>query len=284
MTFREHIEELKRRAKVVFLSLVTLFLVFVAVPTDLRKFFDTQGNYVSLISFFLARIRQDILPDNWILIANKLNEPLEVFLIASLVLALTFNMPIFAYEVFKYVDPALKPEEKRMVYPFVISSSTFFALGSLFGYFFIARFLIIALSPFFIASQASPYVDVSDFFFVVFLTIFLSGVAFTIPVFIFLLIRFNILDASFFSRNRIIIWVAIFIFTAFVTPDGGALLNLVLFLPLVAMIEASVFFAARHRNGVNEKVDVAKIQGCKYCSSELKESAPFCPNCGRSNA
>ncbi len=296
MTFREHLTELKNRAKVVFLSFVALLVAFVAVPADPKQVLSFTGTYVTIVSLFLGRVKADVLPLGWTLIANKLNEPLEIFLVASLILALVFNTPIVAYETFKFVTPALLPREKRLLYPFVGAASALFAVGTLFGYFFLARFLMIALSPFFVISQVSPFVDGADFYFVVFLTIFLSGVAFTIPVFIFLFISFGIVDASFFRKNRVIIWVVTFIFTAVITPDGGPLLDLALFIPIIAMLESAVFLAARFRRRSSRGVDGSEarqagppqpttitVGKCKYCSSELESGAIFCYNCGRSN-
>ena len=50
-----------------------------------------------------------------------------------------------------------------MIYPFVASTSALFLVGLLFGYFVLAKFLIIALSPFFVATQITPllprYID-----------------------------------------------------------------------------------------------------------------------------
>ncbi len=298
MTFREHLTELKNRAKVAFLSFVALLVVFIAAPADPKQVLSFTGTYVTIVSLFLGRVKGDILPVGWTLIANKLNEPLEIFLVASLILALVFNTPIFAYETFRFVSPALLPHEKRLLYPFVGASSALFAVGTLFGYFFLARFLMIALSPFFVISKLSPFVDGADFYFVVFLTIFLSGVAFTIPVFVFLFISFGIVQASFFKKNRVIIWVVTYIFTAVITPDGGPLLDLVLFVPIITMLEAAVFLASRYKRGkssseagtIKPEQPVPTQPGpitsgkCKYCSSELESGAIFCSNCGRSNA
>ncbi|MBI3023880.1 MAG: twin-arginine translocase subunit TatC [Thaumarchaeota archaeon] len=297
MTFRQHLIELRNRAKVIFLSFVALLVVFIAVPADPKQVLSFSGQYVTIVSIFLGRVKADILPVGWTLIANKLNEPLEIFLVASLILAMVFNTPIVAYEIFKFVSPALLPREKRLLYPFVGAASAFFAVGTLFGYFVLAKFLIIGLSSFFVISQVSPFVDGADFYFVVFLTIFLSGVAFTIPVFIFLFISFGIVDPGFFKKNRILIWVVVFVFIAFITADGGPLLDLALWIPIIGMLEAAIFLASRFRRrrisseaGGSEAQQATPPQPptiangrCKYCSTQLEPGAIFCSLCGRSN-
>ncbi len=75
------------------------------------------------------------------------------------------------------------------------------------------------------------------------------GVSFTAPVFVYALIRLRVLEPEFFSKNRVIIWFAIWVVTGlFLTPDGGSLLDLVIFVPIVILVEAAVFLA-RHNLG-----------------------------------
>jgi sec-independent protein translocase protein TatC len=236
------------------------------------------GTYVPFVAFFLARVKLDLLPAGWTLIANNLNEPLEVYLVAYAILAAVFNAPIFAYEVMKFVAPALTEKEKGFLYPFVVSSSSLFVIGVLFGYLFLARFLFIALAPFFITAQAQPLIDVANFFFIVFLTIGMAGIAFTTPVYVFMLIRFRVLSADTFRKNRVIIWLVVYIATAIVTPDGGPILDLILFIPIMVMLEIAVWLAARSIKNLEPELDPNK---CRYCGAQLGGAA-FCPNCGRS--
>lgn len=293
MSMREHLGELKRRLKVVFASYVVLLLIFIAVPANPATVFSNNGNYVTFVSFFILRIRADILPSSWVLIANGVSEPLEVFLVASLIFAFVFNLPISAYELFRYIDPALKPEERRAVYPFVTASSVLFAIGCLFGYYFLAKALVTALTPFFVETSASPYLDLASFYFVVFLIILMSGVSFTIPAFIFVLLRFGVVDVTFFKKNRLIIWFVAYIFCAVVTPDGGPLLDLALFIPVIIMIEGAVFLGSMFRRNKPQPTGESQTGGgsgtaqvllCKYCSAPLSPDSAFCPNCGKSRS
>lgn len=280
MSLREHFDELKHRLKIAFLSFVGLLMIFALAPADPSRALTLTGTYVPFVAFFLTRVRLDLLPPGWTLIAVHLNEPLEIYLVASVILAAVFNSPIFAYEVVKFVDPALTQEERGLVYPFVASASALFAVGVLFGYFLLAKFLFIALAPFFVTSQVAPVLDGSDFFFIVFLTIGMSGVAFTTPVYVFILIRFGVVSPDAFRKNRVIIWVVTYILTAIVTPDGGPLLDLILFLPIIALLEVAVALAGRSRRnvGMSSREDPDR---CRFCGAR-RGGALFCPNCGRS--
>ncbi len=278
LNIMEHLGELKHRLKIAFLSYLAILAVFLLAPAEPSKALTFTGTYVPFVAFFLARVKLDLLPAGWTLMANNLSEPLEVYLVASVILAAVFNSPIFAYETMRFVSPALTEKEKGLLYPFVASSTALFVVGVLFGYFLLAKFLFIALSPFFVTAQATPIVDVSNFYFVVFLTIGMSGIAFTTPVYVFMLIRFKVFSPQTYRKNRVIIWVVTYIATALITPDGGPVLDIILFLPIILLLELAVWLGGRSIRKLESPSDPDK---CRYCGASLG-GATFCPSCGRS--
>jgi sec-independent protein translocase protein TatC len=276
----EHLDELKHRMKIAFLSYVGILAILLLAPAEPAKAITLTGTYVPFVAFFLARVKIDLLPVGWTLIGSNLSEPLEVYLIASVVLAAIFNSPIFAYETMKFITPALTDQEKGLLYPFVISSSALFVVGVLFGYFLLAKFLFIALAPFFATAQATPLIDVSSFYSIVFLTVGMSGIAFTTPVYVFMLIRFRVLSPQTFRKNRVVIWVVVYIATAIITPDGGPILDIILFVPIIVLLELAVFLGGRSVKNLDAPPSKDK-DACKYCGAKLGGAA-FCPSCGRS--
>lgn len=253
MSIREHFSELKRRAKIVFYSFGILFVAFLAIPADpstaLGAVTGGGGTYVPLIAFFMARIKLELLPPHWVLIGLTVNSALEVYLIACVVFAAIFNSPILAYEVIKFIGPGLKENEKKLIYPFVTANALLFIGGALFGFFFLAHFLLIALGPFFGATGLYPTISGLDFYTIVVITVGMSAIAFTIPVYVYTLIRLGIVQASTFRKNRVVIWAITYILCAIVTPDGGPLLDVLLFVPIIALLELSVFLGGRSAGG-----------------------------------
>src|SRR3989449_2433370 len=177
MRFMEHLGELRQRLKIVFFTLLAIFIVLLVVPRYPAQFLSLTGTYNPLVSIFLDRIVQDILPPGWTLIALHVNEGLEIVLVACLLLSVAFDMPVIAYEAYRFIDPALKESERKLVYPFVISSSILFLVGLAFGYFILAKFLLVAIAPFIKAANLEFTIEGADFYSVVFLTVFFSGVA-----------------------------------------------------------------------------------------------------------
>lgn len=281
LKFGEHIDELRKRLKVIFISLFVSVVSVLLLPLNPSELFSLNNVYwTTPVKLFLDGIRSYVLPSSWTLIGFHVNEPLEVLLVAALVLGFAIDVPIISYEAYKFINPALKENERSAVYPIVISATALFLVGVTFGYLVLAKFIFFALQPFFQAVGAATVIDVSDFYFIVFLSVLFSGVAFLTPVFVFLLIRFGVLGRSFFSKNRVIIWAATYVVTAFITPDGGPLLDIILFVPVILLLEAAVLIGGRY--APIEPTEI--VPACKYCALTLDPSNAFCSNCGRSSA
>ena len=281
--FKEHIDELRRRLRVAFATLAASVLGFLLLPLNPSELLSfTAVYYTTPVSLFLNRVVQDVLPEHWSLIPVRVGAPLEIVFVASLILGLALDMPVLAYQTFKFIGPALDEGERRMVYPVVASATVLFLTGLLFGYFILAKFIFVAMAPFYAAVGLSqPYlIDVSDFYAVVFLSVLFSGVAFTSPVFVFLLIRFGVLSPRFFSKNRPVIWLVTFGVTAFVTPDGGPFLDVILFVPVILLLELAVLVGKRYA----PRAESPQGPLCRHCGEPLVRSDVFCPSCGRAVA
>ena len=288
--FSEHIAELRKRLKVVFLTFIIVLILVVFAPANPIQQAQNLGQYLNLqfldhtfIAVFLQWVVAYILPHGWQLIAaSGLGGPMEVYFVASILMTVVVCMPVIAYETYKFVDPALKDEERKLVYPFVVATTALFAVGITFGYFVIAKYLVVFLAPFFQATSTSYFVDATSFYYVIFLIVGATGVSFTAPVFVYTLIRLRVLDPEFFSKNRVIIWFVIWVVTGlFLTPDGGPLLDLAIFVPIVALVEGAVLLA---RHGLAKETPGRRATTepkCAYCGARLAKKSPFCPSCGR---
>ena len=292
LPFAEHIDELRRRLKVVAYTFLIIFILVLLFPVNPLSSVQNPGQYVNLtflegtlIASFLQRILVDLLPTGWHIISGAgIGEPMEIYIMASLLLSVVLDMPVIAYETYKFVGPALTDREKGLIYPFVASATALFAVGVLFGYFVIAKYLLVFLGPFYVATGTTPLVDALSFYYIIFLIIGATGVSFTSPVFVYSLIRLRVLEADLFSKNRVIIWFVVWVVTGlFLTPDGGPLLDLVIFIPIIAMVEVAVALGRRSVRGQPPKPKKGGIV-CPSCGEALPRPMLFCERCGRSIA
>lgn len=291
--FSEHIAELRKRLKVVFLTFIIVLILVVFAPADPVQQAQNLGQYLNLqfldhtlIAVFLHWVVAYILPHGWQSIAaGGLGGPMEVYFVASILITVVVCMPVIAYETYKFINPALKDKERKLVYPFVISTTALFAVGVAFGYFVIAKYLVIFLAPFFMATGTSYFVDTTSFYYVIFLIVGATGVSFTAPVFVYTLIRLRVLDPEFFSKNRVIIWFIVWVVTGlFLTPDGGPLLDLAIFVPIVALIEGAVLLARHNLTPKSPGSQATTEPKCAHCGAKLTKKNLFCTSCGRSVA
>ena len=295
--FTEHIDELRKRLRVVAISFLVILLILIFFPANPLNAIQNPGQYVSLqflqntvIAAFLGSVKADLLPAGWTLIAAKgIGEPMEIYFVAAVILTAAIDMPVIAYETYKFIDPALNEKERALIYPFVTSTSVLFVVGLLFGYYALAKFLIIALAPFFVSTQTAFLIDAGAFYYVIFLIIVATAASFTSPVFVYTLIRLRVVSADFFSKNRLIIWFIIWVVTGlFLTPDGGPLLDIIVFIPIVAMVEIAVALGRRSVKDLPPKDQSQTRRGggivCPHCSAQLATPMLFCEKCGRSIA
>jgi sec-independent protein translocase protein TatC len=242
--------------------------------------------YNPLIGLVLQQVVRDVLPKGMTLIAGEITAPLEIYLFGSVILGVAASTPIIAYEIYRFIDPALYESERRAVFPFVLSFTVLFLIGAVFGYKILAPFMVWAMMPFFGVANATPFVYVTDFYQLVFMTVLATGFVFTMPVFFVLLVRFGIVRTSMVTSRRRYIYAALYVVTAVMTPDGGPLGDIALFLPMLVLLELAVFFGKRYEKSHPELLQRSKPEepaqvNCRYCGAP-RTSSSFCPSCGRS--
>jgi sec-independent protein translocase protein TatC len=284
-TIFEHLNELASRLKIVLISLFLTTTFFMVFPSNSSFLRNPLAFYDPLIALVLRQVVSDVLPAGIQLIAGEFTAPLEIYLIASVLLGVAVSAPVIAYEVYRYIDPALYAEERRAIYPFVGSFTILFLIGAVFGYKVLAPFMLWAMLPFFKLTGAVPIIYVMDFYSLVFITTLTSGFSFTMPVFFVLLVRFGILKTSYITTRRRYVYAALYIITAVITPDGGPIADLALFVPMAILLELAVFFGKRYeRKGKVEyrpSMDKSAYVKCKFCGALLNDPLGFCPACDK---
>ena len=135
------------------------------------------------------------------------------------------------------------------------------------------------------ASKISFQVDAASFYYVTLLIIGSTGASFTAPVFVYSLIRLRVMSADLFSKNRVVVWFILWVVTGLIlTPDGGPLLDLVIFLPIVTMVEIAVWLGRRSVRGKEPPSQTKRELKCPYCEKTLSRPMLFCEHCGKSIA
>jgi len=278
----DHISELSRRIKIWIYSFVIATLFYLVVPSDLSFLQNPFQVYHPIITAILAGIRTRLLPSQYILIGGTVTTPLELIVVGSAVFGFATSIPVLAYEMYKFVDPAIKASEKQSVYPFVAAFSILFLVGASFAFFVLLPFIFYFSIPFFQAVGISTFIFADQFYNLVFFVIVLSGFAFTIPVFFVLLVKLHVLGTKMLTKNRKYVWAATLVLTAIASPDGGPLADVALFVPIIILLEGAIWYAKRYEKGRVEEVSPVPLDTtCNFCGGDMDAGGLFCGRCGK---
>ena len=106
--------------------------------------------------------------------------------------------------------------------------------------------------------------------------------AITIPVFFVLLVKLHVLGTKMLTKNRKYVWAVVLILTAIASPDGGPLADIALFVPIIILLEGSIWYAKRYeKDQVDEEPKKIDANTCIYCGGEIDSGGVFCGRCGK---
>ena len=163
--------------------------------------------------------------------------PAEIFFSyvkCALLAGFLFALPVVFWQEWAFVAPGLYPREKNAILPFVFVSTVLFIGGAVFGY---TQILPIMFK--FFTSYDNDWVKSAWTMHEVFkltTSMFLAfGVAFELPVFVFLLAVAGIVDAPTLFRGTRYAVIVIFIAAAVITPSPDWVSQCLLGVPMVAL-------------------------------------------------
>jgi sec-independent protein translocase protein TatC len=285
-----HVEELAKRLKVVLYTLVISTIIMMVFPANLPSLFNNPFEffeyYDPLVAIILRTIKEQALPEGVKLIGLEFTSPIELYFFTSLFLGVAISAPVFAYEIYRFIDPALYPNERREIYPFMIAFIILLIFGMIFGYKIIVPFGLLALLPFFPLTGAELIISITDFYYLVLFLTIVTGLIFTFPVFLVILVKYRIINIDIITKRRRYVYLALMIIVFAVTPGASPSANFILFVVMSMLLEIGVFFAKRyekggetHRTSISPSQDEIK---CKFCGKPISVGATFCPHCEKS--
>jgi sec-independent protein translocase protein TatC len=226
-TFLSHLIELRQR-------LVWSLLAYAAacVPT---LWFSAE-----LYDLLAAPLMQS-LPEGSRMIATGVISPFLIPMKIGFFAALVIALPFILYQAWAFVAPGLYAHEKRLALPLVVSSTLLFLVGMLFCYYFVFG-QVFGFIARFAPKSITVAPDIEAYFNFV-LGMFLAfGLAFELPVVVFVLVLTGLVSVAQLREWRGYVVVAIFVVAAVVTPPD-VVSQLALALPMCLLYEVGIFFA-----------------------------------------
>ncbi|GAA4158038.1 twin-arginine translocase subunit TatC [Leifsonia shinshuensis] len=163
---------------------------------------------------------------------------------AAFAIGLVASSPIWLYQAWAYLVPALSRKELRYGFGFFFTAVPLFLGGCVAGWLIVPH--IVLLLTGFAGDGSSSFIQANDYFQFVLKLVVAAGFAFVSPVFLVLLNLLGILPARSILRSWWIAFLVIVGFTAIVTPSADVISMLLLAGPLIALYYAAWSVAALH--------------------------------------
>lgn len=225
MSLLEHLEELRRR--------VFRMLLSVAV-------FAIPGYF--LAQPLIAWVQRWACPADATLYYMKPMALLFVRLRVGLVCATMFAAPLIAYQAWRFIVPALRPKETRVITRLAAASGLLFVLGACFALF--AVFPGLMRFAYGMASETiRPMLQVESVVSIAFMLVLGFGLMFQLPIILFFCVAFGIVRVATLRHSRPYFVLGIFVLAALLTPPD-VISQLCMALPTWLLFEASLLILA----------------------------------------
>ncbi len=219
MTLLEHLDELRSR---LFKSAIVFTVLFAGC-------WSVSGR---LVQFLLEPIREHLLQGGELVFISPA-EPFLIYMKASGLAALFLATPFLLYQLWAFVAPGLYRHERRLMIPFLVLGTAFFAAGGAFAYLVavpLAAAWLIRLGEGFTAQITIRYA----FSFLSRLVLGM-GAVFELPILIFFLSWIGVVTPGFLIHHFRTAVLIIAILAAVITPTGDMLTMSVFAGPMVLL-------------------------------------------------
>lgn len=246
MPFLDHLEELRWR--------IIKGLIGVMVGVVIAIIFSEWVMDVLLLGptrkeFFMYRLL-GIESIDIVLQSRRLPGQFFTFWGTMLALGAIAGSPVFFYQLWAFIEPALGDNAARHTRLMAFSISFMFILGISFGYLILTPFALQFFMQFTISDFVRNDFDINDYFGSLTTWILASGVIFQLPVITWALSRIGLLTPEFMIKYRRHSIVIILVIAAIITPPDP-LSQILIAIPLVILYQFSILIsriAKRRRN------------------------------------
>ena len=178
---------------------------------------------------------------------------ISMAMVGGLILA----FPFVFWQIWLFIKPALKEKELKNTRFMIFWVSFFFFLGASFGFFVLGPFTFNFLASFQLGTKniITTVPTFSDYLDNLTNLILGCGIAFELPVIVFLLTKIGFITPKFLSTTRKYAVVIILIVSAFITPSPDWYSQTIVFIPLYTLFEFSIFVSRWANRNMKEDED-----------------------------
>ena len=167
---------------------------------------------------------------------------LFLFVQVSIVAGIVITLPNLFYQLWRFISPALKKNEKKYIFSIVIFSTLCFLAGIAFAYFVMLPLALKFATEFGTEAIKNEFA-INEYMSIIISVMLAAGFIFELPMVSFFLTKLGILTPAFMKKYRRHAIVIILVLAAFLTPGADPISQIVLAVPLVLLYEISIFIS-----------------------------------------
>jgi sec-independent protein translocase protein TatC len=255
MSFWDHLEELRWTLFRIIIALVVFAVgAFCVMPWFFRTVIlgPTQADFILYTLMCKVSRIVPFLPDfcDTSFYVDMINIELTAqffrHISTSGWVALVLICPYILFEIWRFISPALYEHEKKGIRWVFLFGSVMFFIGCSFGYFLAFPMALRFLYTYDITSGLIHNQTSLDSYLSMFLILILiMGLVFEMPLISWLLSQLGILKRSFFKKFRRHAIVVLLLIAAIITPTGDPFNLSLVFIPMYALYELSIFLVKK---------------------------------------
>lgn len=237
MPLMEHLRELRNRILIAILAVVVGLIIG-------WMFFDPI--WVLLKEPYCSTVQSHQLTGECSLTYTGIFSSFFVTLKVSLIVGLVIACPVWLYQIWAFVTPALYRNERRYAFVFLGLAVPLFALGAALAYIIMDTSLAFLLS--FSLADSVATIAIDDYLDYVLIMIVIFGISFELPLVLILLNVIGVLSHATVKKHRRMVIFLMFVFGAVVTPGGDPITMMALAAPMIVLFAgAELFMYLRER-------------------------------------
>lgn len=165
-------------------------------------------------------------------------------LMMSMMGGVVLSFPYVFYQLWSFVKPGLKQNEKSVVKGITFYVSLLFFAGIMFGYFVVAPLCVQFFGTYQISKDIENIFTVNSYMSTILSTVFYTGLLFLLPVVAYLFAKLGVITPEFLRKYRKHSIVGVLILSAIITPPD-LISQVIVAIPIVLLYELSIFIVAR---------------------------------------
>lgn len=226
--FRPHHLELRKRLIRVSLSILCCTIVAYVFAEQIAQIFISP--------LFAAN------PLVYKLVYTNLPEAFLAYIKLALLVGVIASMPVALYQIWVFVAPGLRKNEKKMAVTIVFWATILFTGGACFSFFVVLPKMLTYLMSY-ASAGLEPLPKLGLYLTFVARTILTFGLAFQIPFLMVMAGKVDLVRAAYFRKKRTYFYIAI-LFLSFLLTAGDFMATALLAIPLFLLYETGIFLSS----------------------------------------